>query len=514
MKSSYKNFRVTVHTIVLIISTLLSCNSDPRQELEKKINIAIRSENSIDENEWNNLVKYIIDNKNEFPDLIEGDNVSTDNLKNFILEFSQQRSRKGQTSPEIFVPKALTENSVATQVKIFVENSGSMDGYVRGIKDFEIVVGKLLVLSKDYCIQTSKRGFEIFFVNKYVYPAPEIKELNDFAKALEPTQAPYNKGIRGESILNDVLKNIIDSTSNNSISILISDCIYSLEPTKDTKGSLGYQQNGTMEVFLNKFRQNPNVNFTTCIYKMESEYEGNYFPYDYNPKLKNSISLSGTQYKRPYYIWVIGEDKLVAEFTSKIRVFELKGFQHSYILSNSVKIKPPYYCVLKQTNKIGNFKATDRNKKDLQSISDVDFDNGSFQFSIAIDLSNIPVDSSYLTNTGNYIVPEGFTVRSIERINRNKLSQRDYVTVEKTRATHFITVSTTNKFSIQNLVLQLSNKIPSWVEQSTSMNDRNVKEELDRTFGLSYLIKGVSDAYETQNPEQKSYFKIIVTIKK
>ena len=169
---------------------------------------------------------------------------------------------------------------------------------------------------------------------------------------------------------------------------------------------------------------------------------------------------------------------------------------------------------MKETNKLGKFNQADRIEKDVKSINDVEFDGGTLQFAIAIDLGNIPVDSSYLTNPKNYVVPDGFTVKAIEKIDRNKLSQRDMVTVEKTTATHFVTVSTTSKFTTQDLKLELSNKIPTWVEQSNSVDDRNVKDELDKTFGLSYLVQGVSEAYATQNPEQTSYFKIVITIKK
>jgi len=495
---------------------LSSCSYEPSEVLDTKINVAIRSGNNIDGKEWTDLTNYIIENKVEFADLIEDDKtVSTKKLTEYILAFSQQHSRRGQTDPEIFNPKTATENSVKPKINVFIENSGSMDGYVRGIRDFEIVIGKILVLSKDYCSQNSKNNFDVFFINKLIYPAPEIKELTDFARELEPSKnSPYNKGDRSESILNDVLRNIIDSTTNNSISILVSDCIYSLEPTKDTKGSLGYQQNGTMEVFLNKFRKNPDLNLSTCIYKMSSDYEGNYFPYDYNPKKKNSVSLYNSQAKRPYYIWVIGESQKVSEFNKKIKFEELKGFQNSYILSNFTKEKQPYFTVLKETNKVGSFKQTNRGEKEVKSINGIGYDDGTLQFSIAIDLRNIPVDSAYLTNPKSYVVPDGFVVKSISKIDRNKLTQRDMVIVEKTSATHYITISTTNKFTVQDLKLELSNKIPAWVDASNSIDDRNVKNELDKTFGLSYLVQGVSEAYATQNPEQTSYFKIIVTIKK
>jgi hypothetical protein len=247
---------------------------------------------------------------------------------------------------------------------------------------------------------------------------------------------------------------------------------------------------------------------------MISDYEGNYFPYDYDPRKKNSISLYNLQAKRPYYIWVIGESERVSNFNKKINFNSLKGFQNSYILSNFTKKKQPYYTVLKETNKVGSFKQTNRKEKDVKSINNVEFNGGTLQFSIAVDLGNIPVDYSYLTTAKNYVLPDGFTVKSVEKIDRNKLSQRDFVTVEKTTATHFITVSTTSKFTTQDLKLELSNKIPTWVEQSNSVDDRNVKDELDKTFGLSYLVQGVSEAYATQNPEQTSYFNITLTIKK
>jgi len=492
---------------------LTACVEEPSEVLGNKIKLGLRSQNNIDIIEWEDLTQYILVNKYEFSELMDADSISTQKLNEHILSISQQR--RGQPEPEIFSPKSVIKNPSNSQVKVFIENSGSMDGYVRDIKDFEIVIGKLLVLCKDFCLQNAKSDFDVYFINKKVYPAPEIKELTDFARTLEPSKnSPYNKGDRSESILNDVIKSIIDSTSENSISILISDCIYSLKPTQNTKGSLGYQQNGTMEVFLNKFRNNPNLNLTTCIYKMISDYEGNYFPYDYDPRKKNSISLYNLQAKRPYYIWVIGESERVSNFNKKINFNSLKGFQNSYILSNFTKKKQPYYTVLKETNKVGSFKQTNRKEKDVKSINNVEFNGGTLQFSIAVDLGNIPVDYSYLTTAKNYVVPVGFTVKSVEKIDKNKLSQRDFVTVEKTTATHFITVSTTSKFTTQDLKLELSNKIPTWVEQSNSVDDRNVKDELDKTFGLSYLVQGVSEAYATQNPEQTSYFNITLTIKK
>ena len=94
--------------VIIVIFTLLfsSCKDKPTEVLDQKINLAIRSSNIIDEKEWNDMSKYIIDNKSVFPDLIEGETVGTKKLTNYILSFSHQHIRRGQTDPEIFSPEA------------------------------------------------------------------------------------------------------------------------------------------------------------------------------------------------------------------------------------------------------------------------------------------------------------------------------------------------------------------------------------------------------------------------
>lgn len=490
-------------TILLSVSILFltSCGDEPAEVLNKKINVGIRSGNNIDEKEWNDLTKYLLDNKTEFPELVEGESVNTRKLTDHILAFSQQRNRRGQNDPEIFSPKSATENAIKSQVKFFIENSGSMDGYIRNTTEFEAALSDLLVqLQYHY----DNKNLEVNFINTKVYPS-QINEVQSFVEALEPEKAPYKVGNRTVSKLNEILKMILDSTSQSNISILVSDCIYSLGKKNDTEGALEFEKSLTKGAFLEKSKQ---FDFATIVLKMKSKFTGNYW----NKDNGSTTYLNGVE--RPYYIWIIGSNDHITEFSKKINFKSLKGFENSYFLSNFTKEKQPYYTVLKGTNKIGSFKQADRNAKEVTSIHDVEFDGGIFQFSIAVDLSNIPVDASYLTTTKNYVVPDGFTVKSIEKIDRNKLSQRDFVTVEKSPATHFITVSTTNKITVQDLKLELSNKIPEWVEKSNSMNDTDVKNELDKTFGLSYLVQGVSEAYATQNPEQTSYFKITVTIKK
>lgn len=491
-----KNISVILVTALLL---LISCGHSLTDELNKKINIAIRTQNNVDEQEWNNIASFIDSNKVSFTDLLDkNQKVDAAKLTLKIIEVSSHR--RNAEVPIIFDPKSIIENSIKPIVKVFIENSGSMDGYVRGTTEFEAALSDLLVQIQ---YQFDKNNLNVNFINTKVYPS-QVSEVKDFIEALEPDKTPYKVGNRTTSELNEILKMILDSTKPNNISILVSDCIYSLDKNKNTEGALEFEKSLTKGAFLEKSKQ---FGFATIVLKMKSKFNGTYWNKDNSSEILQGVD-------RPYYIWLIGSNNSINEFAKKINTQSLKGFESSYFLSNFTKEKQPYYTVLKETNKVGSFKQSDRHQTDVRSIEDIKYDNGQLQFSIAVDLSAVPVDSSYLINPQNYKVPDGFTVQSVEKINRNKLSQRDILIVEKTTATHFITVSTTSKFSIQNLLIELSNQIPQWVDESSSMNDLNVKSELDKTFGLAYLVQGVSGAYATQNPAQKSYFTLSVSISK
>lgn len=484
-------------TILLLLFN--SCSPEPIDELNKKINIALRNDNIIDEKEWNEFVGYATDNSQDLPELMDSENnINENELTNLILSIANKR--RNQISPEIFNPKITQEVFDKAKLKIFIENSLSMDGYVKNRTEFEAALSDLLVQIQYHY---DSDNMNVNFINTKIYPS-QVTEVKSFVESLEPNNAPFAVGKRGVSKLNEIMEMILDSTMENNISILVSDCIYSLGKDKDTEGALEFEKSLTKGAFLEKSKE---FSFTTIVLKMDSKFDG--FYYD-----KNDKPINLQMKTRPYFFWVIGSDKNISQFIEKIELESLKGFKNSYHLSNAFNETQPYFTVLKETNKIGNFKQSDRSTKDVKSINSIEFENGTFQFSLAIDLRKIPVDQTYLINPDNYNVPDGFLIKSIVEVDRNKISQRDFVTVEKTPATHIITVSTTNKFTIQDLQLELSNKIPSWVEESNSTDDQDISSQLDKTFGLLYLVKGISESYTTQNPNNKSYFKINLTIKK
>jgi len=504
-----KNVVINHIPILLMLFLLVSC-STPKDELEDEISSALRDDNAIDEEERKSFNEYINENQEELVEFQDDDS----QLDQLILEVANRRRNKPK-------PKIYSSNEHSYQKKIvlgeekvqmFIENSGSMDGYVKGITGFENVVARLLVLSKHHM----SGDIGINFINNNIYPAPEITELTDFAKSLEPIEGSlyYDKakGDRSHSKLNNIIKQVLDSTMEGAISILVSDCIYSLGPDGDTKSSLGYQQNGTMEAFLTKFRNSPSVNLSTCIFKMSSNYNGRYFPYNYDRKLQNSITIQNGD-TRPYYIWVIGNIEAVNTYLKKVKIEKLEGFQNSYILANTIRSESLFYTILSETNKKGNFRPTVRGEQGIKSIEELEYgDDGKIQFSIAIDFSKINLDESYFSDLDNYQITTGFKLKSIEKFEPSKVAKNDFRKLSTSPATHFFTVEADENYAVRELKIELSSKIPLWVEQSNTIDDTNVRDQLDKTFGLSYLIKGLSDAYLTQNEKNQSYFTIKIII--
>ncbi len=497
--------------LLLTMIWCASCKDDPHAKLNGKISLMLRSQNNIDEQEWQDLSEFVRTDKLLSKELLNSKGeLDVTKLRERILQVAQRR--RGMDTPDIFVPKNNDNRATGTvKINLFIENSGSMDGYVRGNRNFEVATGRLLVLSKDFC--PDKKRFNIFFINKEAYPAPEIYEFTDFAKALEPGSAPYNMGDRAESILNNVLAIVLDSTNSNTVSILVSDCIYSLSPPYDTKSSLPYQQTGTMEVFLRKLRAATQYNLATFVCKMVSDFEGKYYPYNYISKNKNYTELSASNATRPYYIWVIGKQETVEEYLQKINFASLEGYRNSLYFSSDTKPFQPYYTVLKESNRIGSFRPENRETSEVKSIEDIEYQKGKLQFSIAADLSKIPVDASYLTDKGKYQAP-GFDIVSVDKINRETLAPRDRITIEKTTATHVITVATNANSSLQDLRLSLRKETPSWVAKGSNTDDVNIMDQLDQTFGFSYLVQGVADAYSAIHPDSKSFLTISVHLKK
>jgi len=221
-------------------------------------------------------------------------------------------------------------------------------------------------------------------------------------------------GNTSSSNLNGVFKQVLGETNKNNISILISDCIYSISG-KETENYLDDAKSLTKDAFLSKYK-NTHLELVTTLVKLNSFFDGRYYDkFDKGFHIKQS---------RPYYLCVIGDNEVMSDFNSKVELEngKIAGFENKYILTSKDYSQQSFYTVLTQTKKTGRFKP-DRaftTLKAVKGIEDVKVngrENGAFSFSVAIDLSYIPVQEDYIRNPDNYQVKEGnFKITAIEPI--------------------------------------------------------------------------------------------------
>jgi hypothetical protein len=215
---------------------------------------------------------------------------------------------------------------------------------------------------------------------------------------------------------------------------------------------------------------------------LSSKFTGNYF---------NQLNVpTHVAAQRPYFIWLIGKHDYIVELFRKIDKESFKGggvknFYCAYNLDNSFD-----YGIL-NSPKLGSF-SRDKNNPKSKIInakkSDKGIYQGDFQFSVGINLKNSLYDDNYLLDKNNYEVSDNYTIDIL----KNNIVGNNF--------THIIRL-TTKSLKSENVRIRLMNKFPLWVETVNSDNDLNINrtDELNKTFGIKYLIEGVFEAYKTKS---------------
>lgn len=503
-------------TLCLFLFLIISCSSP---NLSRKISKDLRADNHIDAEEWSQICSLIKENPDLYPDLISNELINEDKLVAYINEISASSTRqrnKPKTVIDIYTSDSdsnTTNSNVSNNLKtkaivpdnlkinVYIENSGSMDGYVKDVTTFEGALSKLLVLLN----YKYGNNISVNFINDKIRPV-KIENPSAFIQSLEPNIKPYysNQDHTASSELNDCIKLILDHTDESTLSIFISDCIYSLEKGKNIVNSLEFSKNLTEGAILDKSKE---LNFSTVILKLNSNFTGKYYNNQNKGTWINNIS-------RPYYIWFVGPPSCIKDLHKNLDYNTLSGYQNSVTFENTSTSKQPFFTILQSTNKIGRFKSTDRTNYICHSISDSQIRHKQFQFSIAIDLSMIPLDQQALLNPNNYTVPEGFSIR-IEDLSSTNIDKRDqnqlkYCLPEK--PTHIITFLTNRNSALHDIKLTIPSTTPAWIDETNSYDDLDISTLSNKTFGIKYLINGVSEAYDILNPEH-NYLNINLHIK-
>ena len=370
---------------------------------------------------------------------------------------------------------------------IYVENSGSMDGYVKGKTEFEQSVYSYLsdIKISDICSEMN-----LYYINSRMLKQPS--DVADFIEKLEPNTFKAKGGNRKTTDLSNIIGDILDSHGRDTVSILVSDFVFSPGSGVNADEYLLNQQIGIKNHFALKQKSNPNL--AMMIYQLSSKFEGTYYDRNNTPYNIN--------HQRPFYMMIIGDSHHLKTLSNEITKEKIKGSGviNSYSVSRSISNVD--YGILAMP-KIGSYSPDPASP--LTSVKKAKIDrknpNTKFMLSIGVNYSNLLLDDDYLTDPANYEISNKSFFVSVEKANNN------------TKYTHIIKLSLNPQLANLYkgpLSIQLLKQPSSWSEDVTNPDDVGVQNiTTDKTYGFKYLVGGVYDAYNSE----KAYAKFNINIK-
>lgn len=408
------------------------------------------------------------------------------------------------STPNQNVEQSISPQNVkisAPTIKVYVENSGSMDGYVKGVTDFENAVYSYLsdMQHADLGVRTDSLATKNILVLNYINSEvlQQKSDVREFIEALEPTDFKMKGGKRGVSDMSNILGTILSQTNDNEVSILVSDCIFS--PGKKYKAKdnadeyILAQQIGIKSHIVEKLAKNPN--FSIVVMRLTSQFNGIYYnKFDDGQRINND---------RPFFIWLMGDRSYLHTILNKVEINQIKGkgVQNIFMISKPLTAIP-YNISLPQS---GNGKY-EIDKSEAYTISSAKTEskggNSCFQVGISVDFSNVLLPDEYLMNPDNYSVSNKAYGIEISK----------YSGPNQSRYTHTIKLkllqSVINKGCVKITLLNIS---PKWIDEYTDESglDINASGAMEKTYGLKFLLGGVYDAYSSDG----QYGSITINIK-
>lgn len=339
-------------------------------------------------------------------------------------------------------------NTKPIDLRVFVENSGSMDAYMclgSTLKDAVF----------DYVSDLSRfsRRSSLFYINSKEIPYKG--NLQSFIKDLTPQQFTKAGGDRTNTDLRQIFQMMLNGQKNNTVTVFVSDCI--LDISQSPAEYFGNCEVSLKNTFNNALTKNPNLGVE--IIKLESTFNG-YWYCGNNSELLLNV-------KRPYYIWVIGNKDRLAFLNKEVPVKDIIG-----------GIKD--YCAFAGKQQI----PFDIDKKEYPIGHD-----DKIRIPVLVNLSNSLQSDKIINSVGRYRSsnPSQTSILSVEKI-----------TDTSNKYSHVINIAISNPKTIKKEVITFSYPyIASWVEESNDETGKDVKRNMDKTTGILYLIKGVAQAYKS-----------------
>ncbi len=338
-------------------------------------------------------------------------------------------------------------------LRVYIENSGSMDGYMCDGSQLKDAIFDYVSDLKGLSDET-----ELYYINSNIIPFED--SLGEYIKTMKPSTFKRAGGNLSNSDIGSMIGNILNNMNDSTVCLFISDCILDL-PTIDSQKYLNNCQISIKNA-INDGRQHiPDLGVQ--VLKLLSDFNGKYF-------YQNGLVDELKEVKRPYYIWIFGDSNVLANLNSEVPLSGLNKYDLEGYASFTKKIEIPYDI---------------KNKSITSSV--INPVKGDYNVTIRADFRATLQSETEIQNSSNY----SFNNPSLFIENIQPITAKD------SKYTHFISfvIPSGIKVAQDNLVFNAP-KMPSWVIESNDDSGKDVKNNLNKTTGIKYLIEGVVDSYK------------------
>ena len=395
---------------------------------------------------------------------------------------AEQAGTQGQAQEPQYAVYPVTDHP---KINVYLETSGSMNGYVNGgTSVFQQVV-------KEYLsgINNAAYASEVnyYYINSKI--TPKGNDLTQYITRLTPSSFT-SSGNTATTDIGGIFKEIIGRTDNNTISIFISDCIISPGRGVDTQAYLRGQMTDIRDAVVGYIKQYED--FACLVYQLDSGFKGSY--YDYENSKHANVNM-----QRPFYIWVFGHTCSVAMLKLQYvpdRDFKVAPIRNQWMIFNTA------LATLQQENRYGvllannakNGKYTRVDATTVRGLQKADEKYYRFSFGAQMAMAQYLMGDDYVEDTDNY-----------NHMVNKTIKEKFYGDIEKDYAqnspyTELYRVESDTPFQKGNFTLAFIPKVPKWAAECTDYDDRFFNGTNDnKTYGLEYIFNGVFNGFNSGN---------------
>lgn len=377
-----------------------------------------------------------------------------------------------------------------TCVNIYVENSGSMDSYIVSPSvTNSLFLNTLGMLVSDLELKY-KGNVAVYLLSDphkqlKAQDRTQIDASESFMRTFQGIYRIKRSNRTSNSKLDLLLGYVAKHTQQDTVSIFFSDLIFS-----DSQAS---PQDALYGIFTE-------YKTPLLLYRMVSDYSGFYYSEGAKGKCEQINS------PRPFFIAIMGKEKFLAEMASLTSLSD--DALQSHIYFSPVNIKNEQACEVESNNadiieKRVRRTTANNSKSRIIHVKKLRKGENGIHLTLKLNLSQIPLDDDYLTDTANYVCT-GYDIVDIKRI--------------KSRAGYTHSIQLKAQRGYPSLELALKKRTNNWMTKYSANCDYPILKEQSRekTYHLNLLLSGIIKAYgfdeKAKTMNENNYFTVKVTL--